>query len=107
MVDLFAGIFLACPGTVGGKGYVLYAMAPTFQCGGCITLDRLVPETHKMDKSDKHILDGQFTATFDSLVTESIDSWKVPGLSIAVIQDDEVCAKVRRILFSMNWANGG
>ncbi|PMD51959.1 uncharacterized protein K444DRAFT_669634 [Hyaloscypha bicolor E] len=57
------GIFLACPGTVGGKG------------------------------SDKHILDGQFTATFDSLVTESIDSWKVPGLSIAVIQDDEVCAK--------------
>jgi hypothetical protein len=42
MVDLFAGIFLSCPGCVGGKGYVLYAMTPTFQCGGCITLDRLV-----------------------------------------------------------------
>jgi hypothetical protein len=38
MVDLFAGAFLACP----GKGYVLYAMTPTFQCSGCITLDRLV-----------------------------------------------------------------
>ena len=42
MVDLFAGIFLSCPGCVGGKRYVLYAMTPTFQCGGCITLDRLV-----------------------------------------------------------------
>jgi hypothetical protein len=60
-----------------------------------------------MDRSDKYIQNGQFTATFDSLVTESIDSWKVPGLSIAVIQDDEVCAKVHRIFFSMNWANGG
>jgi hypothetical protein len=60
-----------------------------------------------MDRSDKYSLDGQITATLDSLVTESIDSWKVPGLSIAVIQDDEVCAKVRRIFFSMNWANGG
>jgi hypothetical protein len=43
MVDLFIGVFLACPGTVGGqRGYLLYAMTPTFQRSGCLTLDWLV-----------------------------------------------------------------
>jgi hypothetical protein len=47
-----------------------------------------------MERSDKYVKDCQFTAAFDTLVTESIEAWKVPGLSIAVIQDNEVCAKV-------------
>ena len=47
-----------------------------------------------MAKSNKYIKDGQFTPVFDRLVTESMESWHVPGFSIAVIQDDQVCAKV-------------
>jgi hypothetical protein len=45
---------------------------------------------------EKYIKDGEFTAAFDCLVAESIERWKVPGLSIAVIQDEEVCAKVSK-----------
>jgi hypothetical protein len=43
MADLFAGVFLGCPGTIGGKkGCLFYAMTPTFKRGGCITSDWLV-----------------------------------------------------------------
>jgi len=48
----------------------------------------------KMEGSNKYIKDGQFTPAFDSLVTESMESWHVPGFSLAVIQDDQICAKV-------------
>jgi hypothetical protein len=51
-----------------------------------------------MEKRDKLIKDGQFTSAFDSLVSESIDRWKVPGLSIAVIHNNAICAKVYRIV---------
>jgi hypothetical protein len=50
-------------------------------------------ESYKMG-IDKYIKDGQFTPAFDVLVTKSMESWNVPGLSIAVIQDHEICAKV-------------
>jgi hypothetical protein len=56
-----------------------------------------------MARSDKYIKDGQFTGAFDYLVTESMGSWKVPGLSVAAIQDEEVCAKVSRRFLRMNW----
>ncbi|KAE9381528.1 beta-lactamase family protein [Stipitochalara longipes BDJ] len=46
-----------------------------------------------MERNGKYIKDGQFTPAFDSLVTDSMESWHVPGFSIAVIQDEEVCAK--------------
>jgi hypothetical protein len=42
MADLFADVFLARPSTFGGKkGYLLYAMTPTFKRGRCITSDWL------------------------------------------------------------------
>lgn len=53
--------------------------------------------TNKManTKSGKRYMrDGKFTPEFDELVKEKLDRWHVPGMSIAVIQDDEVCAKV-------------
>jgi hypothetical protein len=34
------------------------------------------------------------TRAFDELVQRTIDEWKVPGLSIAVVQGDEIYAKV-------------
>jgi CubicO group peptidase (beta-lactamase class C family) len=34
------------------------------------------------------------TKEFDNFATETLDSWKVPGLSIAVIDGNEVFAKV-------------
>ncbi|CZR50889.1 uncharacterized protein PAC_00763 [Phialocephala subalpina] len=41
----------------------------------------------------RYMRDGKFTPEFDELVKEKLDRWHVPGMSIAVIQDDEVCAK--------------
>ena len=52
-----------------------------------------------MASNNKYIQNGKFTEAFDSLVTQSIETWKVPGLSIAVIQDGEVCAKVCSAFF--------
>ncbi|KUJ22570.1 penicillin-binding protein [Mollisia scopiformis] len=37
--------------------------------------------------------DGKFTPEFDAFVKEKLDKWHVPGMSIAVIQGDDVCAK--------------
>ncbi|KAH7364466.1 putative penicillin-binding protein [Rhexocercosporidium sp. MPI-PUGE-AT-0058] len=39
------------------------------------------------------IRDGSFTPEFDELVAKSLRRWKAPGLSIAVISNDEVLAK--------------
>ena len=55
----------------------------------------------EMEGSNKYIKGGQFTPAFDSLVTESMESWHVPGFSIAVIQDDQVRAKVCKSSWSM------
>jgi hypothetical protein len=52
-----------------------------------------------MASTNRYIQNGKFTEAFDSLVTQSIETWKVPGLSIAVVQDEEVCAKVCSALF--------
>jgi hypothetical protein len=52
-----------------------------------------------MASNNKYIQNGKFTEDFDSLVTQSIETWKVPGLSIAVIQEEETCAKVCSTLF--------
>lgn len=38
------------------------------------------------------------TAVFDEEVQKIIEEWKVPGLAIAVIQGDEIHAKVLSIL---------
>jgi hypothetical protein len=57
-----------------------------------------------MERSDKLIKDGHFTPAFDTLVTESIESWKVPGLSIAVTQDAAVCAKACQTCLMMKCA---
>lgn len=40
------------------------------------------------------IRDGCFTSAFDDLVSKTMSRWNVPGLSIAVIKDDTVMAKV-------------
>lgn len=40
------------------------------------------------------VRDGSFTPEFDDLVSKTLRRWKVPGLSIAVINNDEVLAKV-------------
>ncbi|KAL5320683.1 hypothetical protein ACEPPN_011493 [Leptodophora sp. 'Broadleaf-Isolate-01'] len=39
------------------------------------------------------VRDGSFTPEFDDLVSKTLRRWKVPGLSIAVINNDEVLAK--------------
>jgi hypothetical protein len=54
---------------------------------------RFGSEIYMMERSDRYIKDGKFTAAFDSLVTESMARWKVPGLSIAVVYDEDVYAK--------------
>jgi hypothetical protein len=41
-----------------------------------------------------YMRDGKFTPEFDELVKERLGKWHVPEISIAVIQDDEVIAKV-------------
>lgn len=41
-----------------------------------------------------YMRDGKFTPGFDELVKERLERWHVPGMSIAVIQDDEVTSKV-------------
>ncbi len=41
-----------------------------------------------------YMRDGKFTPEFDELAKERLERWHVPGMSIAVIEDDEVCAKV-------------
>lgn len=35
------------------------------------------------------------TAAFDDNVQKLIDEWKVPGLGVAVVQGDQIHAKVR------------
>jgi hypothetical protein len=60
-----------------------------------------------MQSSDKYIKGGQFTPAFDTLVTESMENWHVPGFSVAVIQDEEVCAKVCTSSFVTNGFNFG
>ncbi|KAE8447453.1 hypothetical protein EG329_010726 [Mollisiaceae sp. DMI_Dod_QoI] len=40
-----------------------------------------------------YMRDGKFTPEFDELAKERLERWHVPGMSIAVIEDDEVCAK--------------
>jgi hypothetical protein len=47
-----------------------------------------------IDNRKIYMRDGKFTPEFDELVKEKFERWHVPGMSIAVIQDDEVCAKV-------------
>lgn len=42
----------------------------------------------------KFIVDNGFTSTFDALVSNTISRYKVPGLSIAVVNKDNTCAKV-------------
>ena len=37
-----------------------------------------------------------FTSEFSELVNKSLHHWKVPGISIAVIDDDDVYAEVSR-----------
>lgn len=36
-----------------------------------------------------------FTPEFDALVMENLNHWHVPGLSVAVVDDDETFSKVR------------
>lgn len=47
-----------------------------------------------MTESTNLIRDGSFTAAFDDLVSQTMRRWKVPGLSIAVIDNDTILAKV-------------
>ena len=43
-------------------------------------------------------VDGQngspFTKDFDALVEELLEEWHVPGIAIAVVDEDETCSKV-------------
>ncbi len=52
-----------------------------------------------MQDSMGTIRDGSFTPEFDALVAESSKHWKVPGLSIAVIDNGSVLAKVYLEIF--------
>jgi len=47
-----------------------------------------------MDPGSKTVQDGGFTAEFDSMVSKSMEHWKVPGLSIAIIDNASILAKV-------------
>jgi hypothetical protein len=60
-----------------------------------------------MEKIDRLIQDGHFPSAFDYLVTESMRSGKVHGLSIAVAQDEVVCTKAYRTLLVMALAKMG
>lgn len=44
-------------------------------------------------KSDTHT-----TAEFDQLVQKTIEDWKVPGVSIAIVHKDEIFVKVFPLL---------
>lgn len=35
-----------------------------------------------------------FSSSFEELVSKKLEEWHVPGMSIAVVQDDKVYAKV-------------
>ncbi|TVY83976.1 Protein flp [Lachnellula suecica] len=45
-----------------------------------------------MSKASSFMQDGKFTPEFNTLVTETIERWNVPGFSIAVIDGDITCA---------------
>jgi hypothetical protein len=44
--------------------------------------------------------DGKFTSEFDTLVTETIKRWNVPGISFAVIERDSAYTNVGTKLLS-------
>jgi hypothetical protein len=46
------------------------------------------------ENTDKMSSD-QYFSKYDSLITESIERWHVPGVSIAVIDGDSIYSKVR------------
>jgi CubicO group peptidase (beta-lactamase class C family) len=52
-----------------------------------------------MGSSEKWVKDGELTLQFDGLVSKLMSHWKTPGLSLAVINDESVCVKVRQASF--------
>jgi CubicO group peptidase (beta-lactamase class C family) len=52
-----------------------------------------------MGSSGKWVKDGEFTSQFDRLVSKIMSDCKTPGISLAVINDESVYAKVRQTSF--------
>lgn len=51
-------------------------------------------------------VNGPLTAQFDELVKRTLEEWKVPGLSIAIVEGDQTWAKVGHLSFSTVYAVG-
>lgn len=50
-----------------------------------------------------HVSSNPLNDEFAKYVKETLEEWKVPGLSIAVIDGDEIFAEVSGVLGSSSW----
>jgi len=60
-----------------------------------LILSAVMP-AHTSRQNEQQVLGGQkwLTPEFDQFVTKLMDKYKVPGLSIAIVDGDETLAKV-------------